>query len=113
MALMCNPEARSAPLTTGCAAVVAVQRMCAPCAASDEDFAADEGVLLHGQKSCAEIGRGHVVEKTPGRKLEAAARMDEHLAGGLLSRNFLDGFEGYGHGEDLPNFGFAEVQRHS
>src|SRR4029077_18759828 len=46
MALMCIPEARSAPLSTGCDAVVAVQIIWAPRAASEAELAGSTGTPI-------------------------------------------------------------------
>jgi len=53
------------------------------------------------------------VKKSAGGKLEAAARMNDDFVGGLFAGNFFDGLEGHRHGENLLNFGFADVQRHA
>ena len=38
--------------------------------------------------------------------------MIDDFAGSLLAGNFFDGLKGHGHGENLLNLGFADVQRH-
>src|SRR5258706_15197898 len=53
MALMCTPEARSGPWRTGCDAVVAVQIMSAPRAASEEELAGSTGTPIRCDISSA------------------------------------------------------------
>src|SRR5258708_32989257 len=50
---MCTPEARSGPWSTGCDAVVAVQIMSAPRAASEEELAGSTGTPIRCDISCA------------------------------------------------------------
>ena len=49
------------------------------------------------------------MEKSAGRKLEAAARMDQNFSGGLLAGNFFDGFDGTGG----PNAAYWQVSNWS
>src|SRR5260370_42108213 len=53
MALMCTREARSGPWRTGCDAVVAVQIMCAPRVASEEELVGSTGTPIRCDISCA------------------------------------------------------------
>ena len=53
----------------------------------------------------------------PGREivraeLEAAAGVNEYLALALFAGDVFDGVNGHGHGEELADFGFVNVEGH-
>ena len=71
------------------------------------------GVLLHGDEAGFRVHGGHVVEEaTTGGEFEAAARMENYAAVGLLAGDFLDRVHRHGHGEKLADLGFVDVEGH-
>src|SRR5690348_2836766 len=70
-------------------------------------------VLFHRDIASRKVGRCHIVEESTAGELKTPPRVDDYFAAGLLTRDFLDRFDGRVHGEERPDFSFADVQRHS
>src|SRR5260370_39199173 len=102
MALMCTPEARSGPWRTGCDAVVAVQIMSAPRAASEEELVGSTGTPIRCDISSANcLRRSALRPYTRGGGGLRPAGMAPHCGLGLPPGPVNGGAGGFAAGRKL------------